>query len=178
MKKTILIFGSFLIMLSYLCNAQAEQPLGHDLAPLPRPTPAPAFTLQDEDGNPVSLAQYKGKVILLNFWGTWCPPCRHEIPSMERLYERQHSKGFEVLALNQTETPDAVFIYTSQLSIEPTFKILYDKNSDVAAEYQVVGLPTTFLIDKKGNIRYRAIGGRDFDSPKVEQKINSLISEK
>ena len=178
MKKTILILGSCLLMLSCLGTAQAEQPLGHDLAPLPSPIPAPAFTLQDGDGNPVSLADYKGKVVLLNFWGTWCPPCRHEMPSMERLYERQQSKGFVVLAVNQTETPDDVFIYTSQLSVEPTFMILYDKNSDVAGQYRVVGVPTTFLIDKQGNIRYRAIGGRDFDSPKLEQQISSLISEK
>jgi thiol-disulfide isomerase/thioredoxin len=178
MKQTILILGSFLLMLSCLGTAQAEQPLGHDLAPLPRPYPAPAFILQDGDGKPVSLADYKGKVILLNFWGTWCPPCRHEMPSMERLYERQKSKGFVVLAVNQTESSEDVFIYTSQLSVTPTFKILYDKNSDVAAKYRVVGLPTTFLIDKHGQIRYRAVGGRDFDSPKVEQRISSLISEK
>jgi thiol-disulfide isomerase/thioredoxin len=178
MNKTILVLGSCLLMLSWLGTAQAEQPLGHDLAPLPRAIPAPAFTLQDGDGNPVSLADYKGKVILLNFWGTWCPPCRREMPSMERLYERQQRKGFVVLAVNQTETPDDVFIYTSQLSEAPTFKILYDKNSDVARKYRVVGLPTTFLIDKKGNIRYRAVGGRDFDSPEVEQQISGLISEK
>ena len=134
--------------------------------------------MQDGDGNPVSLADYKGKVILLNFWGTWCPPCRHEMPSMERLYEQEKSKGFVVLAVNQTETPEDVFIYTSQLSVTPTFKILYDKQSDVAAKYRVVGLPTTFLIDKNGEIRYRAVGGRDFNSPKVEQQISSLISEK
>lgn len=178
MKNTLLILCSFLIMLSSTGTALAEQPLGHDLATLPKPTPAPAFTLQDGDGNPISLADYKGKVVLLNFWGTWCPPCRHEMPSMQHLYEREQSKGFVVLALNQTETPDDVFIYTSQLSVTPTFKILYDKKSDVATKYQVVGLPTTFLIDKHGNIRYRAVGGRDFNSPKVEQQINSLLNEK
>jgi len=178
MKHRLLILCSFLLILSCLGTAQAEQPLGHDLAPLPRPIPAPAFTLQDGDGKPVSLADYKGKVILLNFWGTWCPPCRQEMPSMERLYKRQHNKGFVVLAINQTETSEDVFIYTSQLSVTPTFKILYDKKSEVSAEYRVVGLPTTFLIDKKGIIRYRAVGGRDFDSPKVEQQISSLINEK
>ncbi|MEJ2391912.1 MAG: TlpA disulfide reductase family protein [Gammaproteobacteria bacterium] len=178
MKQTRLILCSFLLILSCLGTAQAEQPLGHDLAPLPKPIRAPAFTLQDGDGNSVSLSDYKGKVILLNFWGTWCPPCRHEMPSMQRLYKRLHSKGFVVLAVNQTETPGDVFIFTSQLSVTPTFKILYDKKSDIAAKYRVVGLPTTFLIDKQGMIRYRAIGGRDFNSPRVEQKISSLISEK
>lgn len=178
MKKTHLILASFLLMLACLGTAQAEQPLGHDLTLLPKPTPAPAFTLEDEDGKAISLSDYKGKVVLLNFWGTWCPPCRHEMPSMEQLYKRLHSKGFVVLALNQTESPGDVFIYTSQLSVTPTFKILYDKNSDVAAKYRVDGLPTTFLIDKKGIIRYRAIGGRDFNSPRVEQQISSLISEK
>ena len=177
MKQRHLILSSFLLILSCLGTARAEQALGHDLAPLPKPTPAPAFTLQDGDGNSVSLADYKGKVVLLNFWGTWCPPCRHEMPSIERVYKHLHKKGFVVLAINQTETPDDVFIFTSQLPVEPTFKILYDKKSDVAGKYGVVGLPTSLLIDKHGMIRYRAIGGRDFDSPKVEKQISGLISE-
>jgi thiol-disulfide isomerase/thioredoxin len=178
MKRTALILGSCLLILASATMARDAPPLGHQLSPLPSPTPAPAFTLKDMDDKPVSLADYKGKVVLINFWGTWCPPCRREMPSMERVYQHLHDKNFVVLAINQTETPDDVFIYTSQLSLAPTFKILFDTNSAISAKYRVVGLPTTYLIDKKGNIRYRAIGGREFDSPEVEQQILGLINEK
>lgn len=169
---------ALLLLSAPLCFARSEPPLGHTLTQLPSPVQAPAFTLNDMNGEPHSLKDYRGKVVLINFWGTWCPPCRREMPSMERIYEHLHSKKFVVLAVNQMETPDDVFVYTSQLSVAPTFSILFDKNSDVAKAYRVNGLPTSYLIDKKGNIRYRAIGGREFDSPKVEKQINGLINEK
>ena len=177
--RTRFFIGSCLLLLlaSPLYAAQKQPPLGHELSRLPTPVPAPAFTLKDIDDKPHSLADYKGKVVLLNFWGTWCPPCRREMPSIERVYEHLHTKNFVVLAINQMETADDVFVYTSQLSMAPTFPILFDKNSDVATAYRVKGLPTSYLIDKNGNIRFRAIGGREFDNPKVEKQINSLINE-
>ena len=177
--RTRFFIGSCILLLlaSPLYAAQEQPPLGHELSRLPTPVAAPAFSLKDIDEKPHSLADYKGKVVLLNFWGTWCPPCRREMPSMERVYEHLHTKNFVVLAINQMETPDDVFVYTSQLTMAPTFPILFDKNSSVADAYKVMGLPTSYLIDKKGNIRFRAIGGREFDSPKVEKQINSLINE-
>ena len=99
------------------------------------------------------------------------------MPSMERLYQNFKDKDFVVLAANQMEDGDQVFTYTAELQVAPTFPILFDKNSDVARAYGVMGLPTTYLIDKKGNMRFRAIGGRDFDHPEVKKQILQLMKE-
>jgi len=158
--------------------AERQQPkLGYRLTALSKPIPAPDFTLEDMDATKFSLQDYRGKVILLNFWATWCPPCRREMPSMERLHQNFKDKEFIVLAINQMEDGDHVFAYTGQLEIDPTFTILFDKDSTVSRAYRVQGLPTTYLIDKKGNIRFRAIGGREFDHPEVEKLILQLMQE-
>jgi thiol-disulfide isomerase/thioredoxin len=155
-----------------------EQPkLGHALTPLPKPVPAPDFTLADMDEEKHRFSDLRGKVVLLNFWATWCPPCRREMPSMERLYQKLSGEDFTVIAVNQMETPDHVFAYTGQLEVDPTFTILFDKDSTVSNNYRVNGLPTTYLIDKQGNIRFRAIGGREFDHADVEKQILQLINE-
>ncbi len=151
--------------------------LGHSLSAVEGPLPAPEFTLPDMDDEPHSLADYRGQVVLLNFWATWCPPCREEMPSMERLYQTLKDEGFAVVAVNQFETPDHVFAYTGQLEVDPTFTLLFDSDSSVANSYGVVGLPSTYLIDKQGLIRYKAIGGREFDHPEVEALIRGLMNE-
>ena len=100
-----------------------------------------------------------------------------EMPSMERLHKQVDADKFNVIAVNQMEDADEVFAFTGQLEVDPTFEILFDTNSKVSAEYAVRGLPTTYLIDKKGNIRYRAVGGREFDHEEVVKIINDLIAE-
>lgn len=151
--------------------------LGHRLAPLQESIPAPDFVLENMDEEKVSLKEFRGKVVLINFWATWCPPCRREMPSMERLYQKINGDNFTVLAINQMEAEDLVFAFTGQLEIDLTFTILFDKDSSVSQAFNVKGLPTSYLIDKKGNIRYRAIGGREFDHPEVEKLITDLIKE-
>jgi len=92
--------------------AERQQPkLGYQLTALAEPLPAPDFTLQDMDAKKFSLKDYRGKVVLLNFWATWCPPCRREMPSMERLHQKFKGKDFVVLALNQMEGGDQVFTF-------------------------------------------------------------------
>jgi len=158
--------------------AEPEQPkLGHQLTALPKSLPAPDFTLQDEHAKKYSLKDYRGKVVLINFWATWCPPCRREMPSLERLHQKLKGKDFVVLALNQMEGVDQIFIFTGEIGMDLTIPILFDKDSSVSSAYGVPGLPTTFLIDKKGDMRFRAIGGRDFDHPEVEKQIQQLILE-
>jgi thiol-disulfide isomerase/thioredoxin len=128
------------------------------------------------DGKRHSLSDYRGKVIMLNFWATWCPPCRREIPSMESIYRDLGKSGFLVLAVNEFEEPDHVFAYTGQLSVFPTFPILFDRDSAVSQAYKVKGLPTTVLIDAQGRIVYRAVGGRDFDHPEVRKIVRELLA--
>jgi len=174
---------TFVLMLAFYCllpPAQAAwepEKLGRNLTALAKPLPAPDFTLKDMDDESYSFADYRGKVVLLNFWATWCPPCRREMPSMERLHQMLDSDVFKVIAINQMESPDHVFAYTGQLAVDPTFPILFDSDSSIANAYKVKGLPTTYLIDKQGMIRYRAIGGREFDHPDVVKLIKQLIEE-
>lgn len=96
---------------------------------------------------------------------------------MERLYQALGDEPFTVLAVNQFETPDHVFAYTGQLAVDPTFTILFDSDSSVANSFGVVGLPSTYLIDKWGRIRYKAIGGREFDHPEVKSLVRDLMAE-
>jgi len=158
--------------------AQTDLPdLTYKLTALtPRPL-APAFTLKDLDGKTHTLGAYKGKVVLVNFWATWCPPCRREMPSMERLSLKLKSEPFQVLAVNQIESFDLVFAFTGELDPAPTFPILLDPKGKVPAQWGVKGLPTSFIVDKQGRIAYRAVGGREFDHPEIEAALRKLMHE-
>jgi thiol-disulfide isomerase/thioredoxin len=112
---------------------------------------------------------------MLNFWATWCPPCREEMPSLEAVYQDLKDKDFVVIAVNQWESPDHVFPYLGQLSVFPSFPILFDREGTVSKDYDVKGLPTTYLIDKDGKVVYRAIGGRNFNHAEVKKLIRKLL---
>jgi thiol-disulfide isomerase/thioredoxin len=159
-------------------SAQTDLPdLTHKLTALtPRP-PAPAFTLKDLDGKTRKLSDYKGQVVLVNFWATWCPPCRREMPSLEHLYQKLKGQPFMIFAADQIESFDLVFSFTGELDPAPTFPILLDTKGQASAQWHVQGLPTSFIVDKQGRIAYRAIGGREFDHPEIEAMIRKLIHE-
>lgn len=175
MKKILLLA---IMMMSVSVQADWRQPeLSHNLTPVKKIVQAYNFDLQNIDEENKKLSEYRGKVVLLNFWATWCPPCIREMPSMERLHQQVDAANFNVIAVNQMESMDDVFAFTGQLEVDPTFEILFDTSSKVSQQYAVRGLPTTYLIDKKGNIRYRAVGGREFDHPEVVKIINQLMAE-
>lgn len=166
------------ILAAMPASADWQQPeLSHNLTPVRDIVPASDFVLANMDEENVKLSKYRGKVVLLNFWATWCPPCIREMPSMERLHQQVDADDFKVIAVNQMEDVDQVFSFTGQLEIDPTFEILFDTTSAVSQAYAVRGLPTTYLIDKLGNVRYRAVGGREFNHPEVVKIINKLIEE-
>ena len=171
-----LLFSLFCISLPALADWQQPE-LSHNLTPVKNNVAASDFELQNMDEENKKLSDYRGQVVLLNFWATWCPPCIREMPSMERLHQKINAEQFKVIAINQMEDADDVFAFTGQLEIDPTFEILFDKTSEVSHNYAVRGLPTTYLIDKQGNIRYRAVGGRVFNHPEVVKIINDLIAE-
>jgi thiol-disulfide isomerase/thioredoxin len=146
------------------------------LAVIAEQPPAPDFALADLDGRSVRLSDLRGQVVLVNFWATWCPPCRREMPSLERLTRKMKNQPFVALAVNVGEDPDLVFAFTGQLEPMPTFPILFDKDSVVLRRYPVKGLPTSFILDREGRIIYRAIGGREFDNPEMVATLQSLIN--
>jgi len=169
-----------LIILLSIAPAAAQLPLpelSHELTRLTTPIAAPDFQLEDMDGEKYSLESYRGKVVILNFWATWCPPCRREIPSMEALYQTFKDEAFAILAINEWETEDHVFAFMGELPVEPGFPILFDPDSEVAQSFGVKGLPTTLLLDTQGKIVYRAVGGRDFDHPEVKKIIRELLPD-
>lgn len=137
--------------------------------------PAPEFVLKDTEGRTHRLSDYKGKVVVLNFWATWCPPCRDEMPSMERARLLVLDEPIEILAINIGEDEDAIFLFTGDYPVE--FPLLMDKDESVVKDYPVVGLPTTYIIGPKGNIRYRAVGSREWDDPKLLDALRSLLND-
>lgn len=136
------------------------------------------FTLKDMDNKNWRLSDLQGKVVLVNFWATWCPPCRAELPSLERIWQLLNREDFVVLAINVGESADTIFPFTGMLEPTPTFPILLDLDSTVLSKWPVMGLPTTFILDRQGRIAYRAVGGREFDDPALVKQIRGLIQYK
>ena len=174
MRKPLLTL--MLAACSALGNVHAADlpPLAHNLT-MQAPKPAPALKLKDIEGKSHDLAQLRGKVVLINFWATWCPPCRREMPSMERLSQRFKGQSFVVLAVDVGEDPDTIETFTSQLDTTLTFPILLDTRSHAMRAWRVAGLPTTFLVDKQGRIVASAIGGREFDHPEIVKAVGELL---
>jgi thiol-disulfide isomerase/thioredoxin len=139
---------------------------------MPADRQAPTLRLNDDDGKAVDLAQYRGKVVLVNFWASWCPPCRKEFPSLSRVRKLFKPSEFEVLAVNVGEEPDFAFSFAGITD----FPVLFDRDSKVIAAWGVQGLPTTFLVNRKGQLAYRAAGGREFDDPDIVSAIRQLLS--
>jgi len=119
-------------------------------------SPAPNFALQDLDDNLVNLEEAIGKVVLLNFWATWCGPCKVEMPSLERTYAEFKDEGFIVLAVDFDEPVEAVRAFKEELNLE--FPILLDPGGEVQRTYRVLGYPTSVLIDREGLIHAIHVG--------------------
>jgi len=139
------------------------------------PRLAPDFAVPDLSGQAVRLSALRGKVVLLNLWTTWCPPCREEMPSMERLYERLRDRDFQLLAVSQDEDGKRVvepFVKEMRLS----FPVLVDPDHQVGDRYGVWGYPETFVIDRTGHVVERVIGPRDWASPEEVASLEALIA--
>ena len=173
----VILSSLLLVLAAPLAAAPPLPELGHTLSKVEKPFNAPGFTLKNMDGKTHSLSEFKGKVVMLNFWATWCPPCRREIPSMEAVYQQLKNSDFVVLAVNEWESEDMVFAYLGQLAVMPSFPILFDSTGKVAEQYKVKGVPTTVIIDRQGRVAYRAVGGRDYEHPEVFSLIHALLKK-
>ncbi|WP_017940996.1 MULTISPECIES: TlpA disulfide reductase family protein [unclassified Thioalkalivibrio] len=137
----------------------------------PRPD-APPLTLEDLDGHAHDLRDYRGRVVVVNFWATWCPPCRDELPSLQRLWEGLGPDGLVVLGVNVGEDADRIFFFTADYPVD--FPLLLDRTASAIDTWPVRGIPTTFIIDPEGRIAYRAIGAREFDHPGITARLREL----
>jgi len=170
--KALLILGLFSISM-----LEAKPPLMTSLTKIEVPIDAPKLYLEDDDEEMVDIKQFKGKVTIVNFWATWCPPCTREMGSLDNLYRTYKDKDLVILAVNVGEDSDAVFDFASRLKLELITPILYDKDSKAMEIWKAIGLPSTYVINKKGKVVYKAVGGRDFNNEKITKVIEALLNE-
>jgi thiol-disulfide isomerase/thioredoxin len=137
--------------------------------------PAPGFTLASREGQDVSLAQYKGQVVMLNFWASWCGPCRQEMPLLESIYKKYNKAGFTLIGVNVE--PDSQKANEWLKATPVSFPILYDKDSKVSKLYDVAGMPSTVIIDRSGNLRVLHRGYKPGDENEYLDSIRTLIRE-
>jgi len=137
---------------------------------------APDFTFPDLNGKEVSLADYRGRVVLINIWATWCPPCRQEMPSMQRLYEKFKGENFEILAVSiDSEGREAVAPFMRKMNL--TFPALLDPGETIRPLYGITGIPESFIIDKKGIVVEKIIGPTNWATPEVFLFFKDLIQK-
>ena len=163
----------FLLLLTSTVSAAEPR---QTLPVVPQPFPAPEFSLKGEGGKLYRLSDFRGQVVLLNFWATWCPPCRREMPSMERAWKILKDKGVVILAINVGEDEDKVFEFTGQYPV--SFPLPLDLDASVVRQYRVTGLPTTYIINPKGLITHRTMGSRDWDQADIIKQLLDMRQQK
>ena len=137
---------------------------------------APDFTLPDPSGKKLSLKDFRGKVVFLNFWATWCEFCREEMPAMDRLYREFKAREFEIVAVNVKDKRPEALAFVKELKL--SYPILMDPDGEVGLLYGAFGMPTTYLIDRKGVVLARLWGPGDWYSPAARKLIAALVDQK
>jgi len=159
----------------YLSGGLDSSPAG-GVASVAVGQPAPDFELADINGNKYALSSLRGKVVLVNFWATWCPPCRTEIPSMDELYKNLGKGNLELLAINvEKDGPDLIEQFS--LANPHSFPVIFDTEATVQRSYGVFKFPETFIVNKQGVIVERVIGAIDWTDPGVLAYLNNLMQE-
>jgi len=139
--------------------------------------PAPQFNLPSKDGKTISLAQYKGQVVMINFWASWCHPCRDEMPLLENIYKQYNKLGFVLLGVNVEPDSKAADGFLTALKSPVTFPVLYDRDSKVSQEFSVASMPSTVIVDRKGNVRMLHLGYKPGDEQEYMNSIRQLVRE-
>ena len=172
LQKITPVFSALLIA----CLLWLAAPvLAGELEAYPEVGPTPPLALKDLGGKPHILEDYRGQVVLLNFWATWCPPCLIEMPSMQRLKQALPDTPFSILAVNVKESKEKAWRFQRMLNV--AFTVLRDKTGQAGVDWNIAVYPTSYLIDPGGQIRYVAYGALDWDSKEVIALIKELSNE-
>jgi peroxiredoxin len=179
MKKIAFVSGALAQLVALALSASAADGLAtlksQGFTVYASPKAAPDFTVKRLDGTEVSLASLKGKVVMVNFWATWCPPCRGEMPDIEKLYAKTKGLPFEILAISSQESSGTVSGFLK--SNKYTFPIYLDSSGSVSRKYGISAIPTTYIIDAEGKMVARMVGAYDYDSAAFESAIKALIGK-
>ena len=133
---------------------------------------APDFRLKNLEGQFVTLSEFRGKPVLINFWASWCPPCREEMPYLQQVYDEWTSKGLVLLTIDIGETPATITKYFAENNL--SLLVLLDTDKEVSQEYGITGVPETFLIDRNGIIRKKQIGAYP-DKKTIENDLSIIM---
>ena len=164
-----------MVALAGCSKEQKGAPTGKSVVKVREGSPAPDFTLRDLDGQEIRLSSLRGKVVLLNFWATWCPPCREEVPSMVKLNRAMAGRPFQMLAVSIDEGGrESVAGYFKESG--STLPALLDTDRSVGRLYGITGVPETFVIDGKGVILKKVIGPMDWSDPEVLRYLEGLTT--
>ena len=172
LTPVILAIILVLLLLSVGCSP-GFQPTGSSATAAPQIGKlAPDFQLPNLDGQVVTLSDLRGKPVLINFWATWCLPCREEMPYLQQIYDEWTGKGLVLLAIDIGETPDTVKEFMQEYDL--SMPVLLDTSQGVAQRYNITGIPTTFLIDTDGIIRAKVIGAFP-SAAAIEQELSKIM---
>lgn len=138
-------------------------------------TAAPDFTLRSAEGRNLRLSEQRGQVVLVNFWATWCGPCKQEMPHLNRLYEKYRSAGFVLLGVSVDDDPKAAQALAERLGLR--FPVLFDAGKAVSRLYALDSMPSTVLIDRDGKVRHLHRGYRDGAEQLYERQVRDLVKE-
>jgi thiol-disulfide isomerase/thioredoxin len=152
---------------------EAEPPEGLALQRFTEPVLAPSAPLSTLEGRPLALDQFRGRVVFLNFWATWCVPCRQEMPALERLHHAYRDRGLVILTVNFKESESQVRAFVQELGLD--MAVALDRDGIASRRFRVHGLPVSLLIDPEGYIRWKAIGAREWDSSEMRTYLDRVV---
>ncbi len=154
----------------------AATPMSAALARAAQSGPAPDFTLPVRGGGSLSLSDLRGDVVMINFWATWCPPCRQEMPLLDQIHQRFQRLGFTLLGVNVEQENRLIDRFLAEVPV--TFPILLDTKEEVGALYGVAAMPTTILVDRQGQLRDHFFGYKPGDEQKYQDAVRALVRER